>query len=129
MPDENATTTAAEPTPVLNVQYALTAAEIPGFRGAFVSTNEHPEPPDTYCAYTCTRSPLNPYDDAASGVRVRAFLHLFTRGDPTAAAAALRNGMTGQGFCIIRETEGFDNAMGFYEILTEWEGADYASQL
>lgn len=107
---------------MLDAQAALLAAGIRGYRGAFVSTPDMPEPPDCYCAYTYTRTPAWPSDDGSRAVRVRAFLHLFCRGDPTDALQALRLGLAAEGFAPVRETEGYENGMGFYETLIEVEG-------
>ena len=107
---------------MLNAQAALNAANIPGYRGAFVSTPELPDPPDCYCAYTYTRTPAWPSDDGFRAVRVRAFLHLFCRDDPTCAAEALRAALAQEGFAPVSEIEGYQNEMGYYEMLIEVEG-------
>lgn len=114
---------------MLDAQAALAAAGIPGYRGAFVSTPELPDPPDCYCAYTYTRTPAWASDDSARAVRIRAFLHLFCRGDPTDAVQALKDGLAGEQFAITSEIEGYENAMGYYETLIEAEGTAYAAEL
>ena len=114
---------------MLSAQAALTAANIPGYRGAFVSTPEMPDPPDCYCAYTYTRTPAWASDDGARAVRVRAFLHLFCRGDPTDAVAALRRALSAEEFAPISEIEGYQNDMGYYETLIEVEGCAYGAEL
>lgn len=114
---------------MLSAQSALTAANIPGYRGAFVSTPDLPDPPDCYCAYTYTRTPAWASDDGARAVRIRAFLHLFCRGDPTQAMDALRGALADQGFAPVSEIEGYENNMGYYETLIEVEGCANAAEL
>ena len=97
---------------MLSVQAALTAANIPGYRGAFVSTPEMPDPPDCYCAYTYTRTPAWASDDGARAVRIRAFLHLFCRGDPTQAMDALRGALAQEGFAPAQRDRGLRKRYG-----------------
>ncbi|MBO4794291.1 MAG: hypothetical protein J5556_06990 [Deltaproteobacteria bacterium] len=112
---------------MMNVQAALTAAGVPGYRGAFISSPEQPEPPDVYAVYTCTRQPIFASDDQARAMKVRVFLHLYARGDPTEPAAAVQTAMAAEGFCFTREMEAFVEESGLYETLSEWEAADYAA--
>ena len=109
---------------MLDVQAALTAAQVPGYRGAFRPTDGCREPPGCYCAYTLSRAPIWPSDDASRAMRIRAFLHLFSRDDPLQAQAALSAAMAAQGWQLIRETEGYVEAAEDYEVLSEWEGVE-----
>lgn len=112
---------------MLSVHAALAAAGIPGYRGAFRPTAERPQPPDTYCVYRYTRTPGWPADDSDTVTHLRAFLHLYALGDPEAALAAIRTEMRLQGYALIREDEGYENAAGQYEILSEWRGMQYGA--
>ena len=109
---------------MLNPSAALAAANVPGWRGAYRPTDTHPEPPAAYCVYTVSRSPEWSQDDRESALRVRAFLHLFSRGDPEADKAAIRAAMAAEGFSLIEETEAYAEGAEDYEALSEWEGME-----
>lgn len=109
---------------MLDVQAALTAAQVPGYRGAFRPTDGCREPPGCYCAYTLSRAPIWPSDDASRAMRIRAFLHLFSRDDPLDAQAAIFAAMNAQGWHMIRETEGYVGTAEDYEVFSEWEGVE-----
>ena len=107
---------------MLDIQAALTAAGIPGYRGAFRANGNELTPPACYCVYLRTLLPQWPQDDGDSAMRVRAFLHLYARGDPTSHQQALAAAMAQQGFRLIRANEAYDQDADLYEVLSEWEG-------
>lgn len=107
---------------MLNVQAALTAAHVPGYRGAFRPLPGQRDPPPIYCAYTLTRTPIWDQEDGPSAERVKAFLHLFSIGDPESAEGAIEEAMAAQGFGLVRVNESDDHGAGLYEVLSEWSG-------
>ena len=107
---------------MLNVQEALTAAHVPGYRGAFRPLTGQRDPPPVYCAYTLTRGPIWDQEDGPSAERVKAFLHLFSFGDPESAEAAIEAAMRAEGWGLVRVTESDDHSAGLYEVLSEWSG-------
>ena len=109
---------------MLSVSAALAAANIPGWRGAYRPTDTYPEPPGTYCVFTLTRTPDWPMDDGQSATRIRAFLHLYSRGDPEAAQSAIRAAMQAEGFSLLQETEDYVEGAENYEALGEWAGME-----
>ena len=113
---------------MLSVSAALAAANVPGWRGAFRPTDTHPEPPAAYCVFTTTRAPDWPLDDGQSATRIRAFLHLYSRGDPESAEAAIRSAMAAEGFSLIDETDGYVPGAEDYEVLSEWAGLELSGR-
>ena len=107
---------------MLDVQAALTAAGVPGYRGAFRPLPGQLEPPAQYCAYTLSRTPIWDQEDGPSAERLKAFLHLFSTGDPESTEAAIEAAMAAEGFGLIRSNEDYDHGADLYEILTEWGG-------
>ena len=107
---------------MLNVQAALAAARVPGYRGAFRPLPGRREPPPVYVAYTLSRVPIWDQEDGPSAERVRAFLHLYSLGDPERTQAAIEEAMTAQGWGLVRVNESDDHGAGLYEILSEWSG-------
>lgn len=107
---------------MLDVQAALRAAHVPGYRGAFRPLPGQREPPPLYCAYTISRTPIWDQEDGPSAERVRAFLHLYSLGDPGQAEAAIEAAMAGQGWGLVRAEESDDHGAGLYEVLSEWNG-------
>ena len=107
---------------MLNVQAALAAVHVPGYRGAFRPLPGQRDPPPIYCAYTLTRTPIWDQEDAPGAERVKAFLHLFTLGDPESAEAAIEAAMSAEGWGLVRVTESDDHSAGLYEVLSEWSG-------
>ena len=106
---------------MLNVLSALTAAGVPGWRGAFRPTQAYPEPPDCYCVFLLTRTPTWEQDDGSSAERLRAFLHLYSKNDPESAQTAITAAMEQEGFRLIETMDG-DYVPGAedYEIFSEW---------
>ncbi len=107
---------------MLDVQAALRAARVPGYRGAFRSLPGQREPPPVYVAYTLSRTPIWDQEDAPSAERVKAFLHLYSLGDPESVEDAIEEAMTAQGWGLVRANESDDHSAGLYEVLSEWSG-------
>ena len=110
---------------MLNVQAALRAAHVPGYRGAFRPLPGQKNPPPQYCAYVLHRTPIWDQEDGPSAERVKAFLHLYSLGDPERAEAAIEAAMTAQGFGLVRADESDDHSAGLYEVLSEWSGVKH----
>ena len=110
---------------MLNVQAALSAAQVPGYRGAFRPLPGQREPPAQYCAYTLNRTPTWAADDADRAERVRAFLHLYSLNSPEDAQAAIEAAMKVEGFALVRANDDYDHDAGTYEVLSEWEGVKH----
>lgn len=106
----------------LDVQAALAAARVPGYRGAFRSLPGRREPPPVYVAYVINRTPIWDQEDGPSAEQVRAFLHLYSRGDPERTQAAIEAAMEAQGWGLVRVNESDDHGAGLYEVLSEWNG-------
>ncbi len=106
---------------MLNVKDALFHAQVPAWRGAYRKTEDYPEPPDTYCVYTVSRSPDWDADDRPTAERLRAFLHLYALNDPSEHQHRLEQEMKRQGFALSYATDGYVEGSGRYEVLSEWE--------
>ena len=105
---------------MLDVFAALQSVPVPAFRGAFRPTSETPEPPDTYCVYTLSRTPDWPADDGSTVERLTAFVHLYSLGDPENTEAAIEAAMQAQGFALVRVNDDYVEGSGHYEALSEW---------
>lgn len=103
-----------------SVASALTAAQVPGARGAWRAVSAR-QTPDRYCAYVYSRAPVWPHDDGDQYTRIRAYLHLYDRSDPTAAQAAIDTAMRAQGYRLLSQDEAYDKDADYYEVLSEWE--------
>lgn len=105
---------------MLDVFAALQSAQVPAYRGAFRPTAEYPEPPDTYCVYTLSRTPDWPADDGNTVERLTIFVHLYALSDPETAEAAIEAAMKLEGFALVRVNDDYVEGSGHYEALSEW---------
>ena len=105
---------------MLDVFAALQSAQVPAYRGAFRPTEGRPEPPDTYCVYTLSRTPDWPADDGNTVERLTIFVHLYALGDPEDTEAAIEAAMQLQGFALVRVNDDYVDGSGHYEALSEW---------
>ncbi len=104
------------------VQDALKDTGIPVFAGIWKTTPGQQNPPSQYLVYSSTTKEETHFDDQVIGLKTFVYLNLWSLGDPTQAAALVRNAMYESGFGMVEETDqgynqpAYDTATRLYSI-------------
>ena len=108
------------------VQQALSGLGIPVFAGIWRATSSNPNAPDQYLVYSTTTKEETHFDDQVIAVKTFVYLNLWSIGDPTQAAALVRNAMYAAGFGMVEETDqgynqpAYDTATRLYSVQWTW---------
>jgi len=90
---------------VKQVQLALKDVGIPVFAGVWRPTTGQQNPPDQYMVYSSTTTEDAHRDDAVVSYKTFVYLNLWSDGDPTEAAALVRQAMYAAGFTMTEESD------------------------
>ncbi|MHC1786398.1 MAG: hypothetical protein AB9880_05015 [Christensenellales bacterium] len=108
------------------VQEALSGLGIPAFAGIWRATSSNPNAPEQYLAYSSTAREEAHHDDRVVAMRTFVYLNLWSLGDPTWAAARVRDAMYAAGFGLVEETDrgynepGYSTGTRMYTIQWTW---------
>ena len=102
------------------VQNALRATGIPAFALAWRSTAEYPTAPEQYIVYTTMTTESEHWDDDFRQTQVYVYMNLWSREDPTAAAASVRVAMRAAGFSFVEESDSFEEKTEYFCISSTW---------
>jgi hypothetical protein len=108
------------------VQDALKDIGIPVFAGIWKPSARQQNPPAQYLVYSTTSKEQTHFDDRVVATRTFVYLNLWSIGDPTQAAALVRNAMYASGFGMVEETDqgynqpAYDTATRLYTVQWTW---------
>ena len=106
---------------MLDVQAALRAAGVPGYRAGFRRGAEE-RMPEQYAVYSVKRAEEEYWDDAPHAVTLAPALALYSRANPAALAAAVEAAMRAEGFSLIDRAETYDKLADLYAVESRWTG-------
>ncbi len=87
------------------VQLALKDVGIPVFAGVWRPTEGQQNPPGQYMVYSYTTTEEAHQDDKVVSYKTFVYLNLWSDGDPTEAAARIRQAMYAAGFTMHEESD------------------------
>ena len=87
------------------LQEALAPTGLPTYAAIWKPTADHPSPPAQYLVYSSTTTEDEHYDDAPISTKTFVYLNLWSTGDPTDAAKAVRRAMRAAGFSMVEESD------------------------
>lgn len=108
---------------MLDVQKALNAAGIPGFRVS-LRMGEMQEIPPVFVAWALQNSPSMFMDDAPTAMLHEVQMHLVSINDPMAPWAALQRCMVDEGFSFVEMQESYDEEADVYVLVSRWKGVE-----
>ena len=92
------------------LQEALAPTGLPAYPAIWKPSADHPNPPDQYLVYSSTTAEDEHFDDAPISTKTFVYLNLWSMGDPTDAARAVRRAMRAVGFAMVEESDrGYNN--------------------
>lgn len=108
---------------MLDVQAAIRAAGLPGYRAAYRQA-ENADVPPVYVVYALSMEANAYFDDMPHTMIHKPTLHLVSTHDPEPAMQALYQAMAEEGFYCAEHQDGYDRDADAYVMVSQWQGVE-----